>query len=82
MQENYRLVGLVAEMPFTVLKRNCTFCKTPIWWNRSDTTQKSSGSWWEEDQIHDQDVCSQRQENNRVEADYQKGYKNFRGYRY
>lgn len=69
-------------MTFTLLKRNCSFCKVPIWWNRSDKTQKKTGSWYEDDHIHDEDICKQRQESNQVEADYQKGYLNFRGVRY
>ena len=43
------------------LERDCSYCGTKLYWNREDTTMKSTGSWYEDylDILHDRDRCNE-----------------------
>ena len=45
------------------LKHLCKYCKTLIYWNKKDTTQKETGSWynWDTNTIHDYETCKRCQ---------------------
>lgn len=45
-------------------ERQCTFCSTKIYWNKKDTTHKTTGSWYEviTNKIHPHYECKIKQE--------------------
>lgn len=55
----------------------CFKCKTSLYWNNKDKTQKKTGSWYEvySNALHDENICELKREDRIRDSDYTRGYR-------